>query len=42
MNADSPLFLLQVTYFKCGGVSLGVGIYHNMADGNWHVQLALH
>jgi len=33
MNVDYPLFLLQVTYFKCGGVSLGVGIYHNVADG---------
>uniref|UniRef100_K3YCM5 Uncharacterized protein n=1 Tax=Setaria italica TaxID=4555 RepID=K3YCM5_SETIT len=33
MNVDSPLFLLQVTCFKCGGVSLGVGTYHNVADG---------
>ncbi|CAL5031194.1 unnamed protein product [Urochloa decumbens] len=28
-----PFVVLQVTYFKCGGVSLGVGIYHNVADG---------
>ena len=24
---------MQVTYFKCGGVSLGVGMHHNLADG---------
>nr|XP_043633452.1 shikimate O-hydroxycinnamoyltransferase-like [Erigeron canadensis] len=29
-----PLLLLQVTYFKCGGVSLGVGIHHRVADGS--------
>lgn len=28
-----PLLLLQVTYFKCGGVSLGVGFQHNVVDG---------
>ncbi|GJZ59088.1 shikimate O-hydroxycinnamoyltransferase-like protein [Tanacetum coccineum] len=28
-----PLTVLQVTYFKCGGVSLGVGIHHRVADG---------
>ncbi|CAL5068716.1 unnamed protein product [Urochloa decumbens] len=28
-----PFVVLQVTYFKCGGVSLGVSIYHNVADG---------
>lgn len=28
-----PLLLLQVTYFKCGGVSLGVAMQHNVADG---------
>ncbi|XP_073119494.1 shikimate O-hydroxycinnamoyltransferase-like [Henckelia pumila] len=28
-----PLSVLQVTYFKCGGVSLGVGIHHTAADG---------
>ncbi|XP_073125703.1 shikimate O-hydroxycinnamoyltransferase-like [Henckelia pumila] len=28
-----PLLVLQVTYFKCGGVCLGVGIQHNVSDG---------
>ncbi|XP_030470953.1 shikimate O-hydroxycinnamoyltransferase-like [Syzygium oleosum] len=28
-----PLLVLQVTYFKCGGVSLGVGMQHHTADG---------
>ncbi|XP_068500023.1 shikimate O-hydroxycinnamoyltransferase-like [Phaseolus vulgaris] len=28
-----PLVVLQVTYFKCGGVSIGVGIEHHVADG---------
>ncbi|XP_044967055.1 hydroxycinnamoyltransferase 1 [Hordeum vulgare subsp. vulgare] len=28
-----PLLVLQVTYFKCGGVSLGVGMQHHVADG---------
>lgn len=28
-----PLLLLQVTYFKCGGVSVGVAVQHNVADG---------
>ncbi|CAN0862724.1 Shikimate O-hydroxycinnamoyltransferase [Linum grandiflorum] len=28
-----PLFVAQVTYFKCGGVSLGVGIQHQVSDG---------
>lgn len=28
-----PLLLLQVTYFKCGGASLGVGMHHHVADG---------
>ncbi|GJS09656.1 chloramphenicol acetyltransferase-like domain-containing protein [Tanacetum coccineum] len=28
-----PLLLAQVTYFKCGGVSLGVGLDHHLADG---------
>ncbi|KAL1563846.1 shikimate O-hydroxycinnamoyltransferase [Salvia divinorum] len=28
-----PLVVLQVTFFKCGGVSLGVGIQHRVADG---------
>lgn len=29
----NPLLVLQVTYFKCGGVSLGVGMQHHVADG---------
>ncbi|PIA31828.1 hypothetical protein AQUCO_04800017v1 [Aquilegia coerulea] len=28
-----PLLVLQVTQFKCGGVSLGVGMQHHAADG---------
>ncbi|XVF65896.1 hypothetical protein PTKIN_Ptkin09bG0287600 [Pterospermum kingtungense] len=28
-----PLLVLQVTTFKCGGVCLGVGIQHALADG---------
>ncbi|KAF9617123.1 hypothetical protein IFM89_034173 [Coptis chinensis] len=28
-----PLLVLQVTHFKCGGVSLGVGMQHHIADG---------
>ncbi|KAI3856125.1 hypothetical protein MKW98_016158 [Papaver atlanticum] len=28
-----PLLVLQVTRFKCGGVSLGVGMEHHLADG---------
>ncbi|KAK1269217.1 Shikimate O-hydroxycinnamoyltransferase [Acorus gramineus] len=28
-----PLLVLQVTYFKCGGASLGVGMQHPVADG---------
>lgn len=28
-----PLLVLQVTFFKCGGVSLGVGMQHHVADG---------
>ncbi|KAI7731856.1 hypothetical protein M8C21_032220, partial [Ambrosia artemisiifolia] len=27
------LLVLQVTYFKCGGVSLGVGLHHHLMDG---------
>ncbi|KAM7475841.1 hypothetical protein LguiB_023084 [Lonicera macranthoides] len=27
------LLVLQITYFKCGGVSLGVGMQHHAADG---------
>ncbi|EOY29511.1 Hydroxycinnamoyl-CoA shikimate/quinate hydroxycinnamoyl transferase, putative [Theobroma cacao] len=28
-----PLTLLQVTKFKCGGVCLGIGLQHTLADG---------
>ncbi|CAN1328586.1 Shikimate O-hydroxycinnamoyltransferase [Linum perenne] len=28
-----PLLLLQVTRFKCGGTSLGVGVHHSFFDG---------
>ncbi|KAL6634724.1 hypothetical protein ACP70R_027395 [Stipagrostis hirtigluma subsp. patula] len=28
-----PLLVLQVTHFKCGGVALGVGMQHHVADG---------
>ncbi|CAN8310760.1 unnamed protein product [Cochlearia groenlandica] len=28
-----PLLVLQVTFFKCGGVSLGVGMQHHVTDG---------
>ncbi|KAI3984520.1 hypothetical protein MKX01_042830 [Papaver californicum] len=28
-----PLLVVQVTHFKCGGVSLGVGKEHHVADG---------
>ncbi|CAA0408551.1 unnamed protein product [Arabidopsis thaliana] len=28
-----PLLVLQVTFFKCGGASLGVGMQHHAADG---------
>ncbi|KAK4269520.1 hypothetical protein QN277_022667 [Acacia crassicarpa] len=28
-----PLLVVQVTYFKCGGVSLGVAMHHQLADG---------
>nr|GEY86743.1 chloramphenicol acetyltransferase-like domain-containing protein [Tanacetum cinerariifolium] len=34
LGIDSyPILLLQVTRFKCGGVSLGVGMHHRIADG---------
>ncbi|KAL8243518.1 hypothetical protein R6Q59_009776 [Mikania micrantha] len=29
-----PLLIVQVTYFKCGGVSLGVGLHHRVVDGS--------
>nr|ADL62855.1 hydroxycinnamoyl-CoA transferase 2 [Cynara cardunculus var. scolymus] len=28
-----PLFFAQVTHFKCGGVALGCGVFHALADG---------
>ncbi|KAF2301518.1 hypothetical protein GH714_025402 [Hevea brasiliensis] len=28
-----PLLVLQLTFFKCGGVALGVGMQHHAADG---------
>lgn len=28
-----PLFITQVTRFKCGGVSLGCGLHHTLSDG---------
>eukprot|EP00249_Psilotum_nudum_P019409 c27240_g1_i1 orf=429-1781(-) len=28
-----PLLVVQVTFFKCGGVALGVGMQHHVADG---------
>ncbi|XP_021817128.1 shikimate O-hydroxycinnamoyltransferase-like [Prunus avium] len=31
--SSNPLLVLQVTYFKCGGVSLSVGVDHRIADG---------
>ncbi|KAL6958276.1 shikimate O-hydroxycinnamoyltransferase [Sarracenia purpurea var. burkii] len=31
--STNPLLVLQVSYFKCGGVSLGVGMQHHVADG---------
>ncbi|KAF5806895.1 putative quinate O-hydroxycinnamoyltransferase [Helianthus annuus] len=32
-NESYPLLVLQVTYFKCGGVSLTVSMHHYLADG---------
>ncbi|KAI4312518.1 hypothetical protein MLD38_037324 [Melastoma candidum] len=31
--SSCPVLLLQVTYFRCGSVSLGVGLHHLVADG---------
>ncbi|XP_071742180.1 shikimate O-hydroxycinnamoyltransferase-like [Rutidosis leptorrhynchoides] len=28
-----PLFIAQVTHFKCGGVALGCGVHHTLSDG---------
>ncbi|CAO2202010.1 unnamed protein product [Urochloa humidicola] len=32
-EASSPLAIFQVTFLKCGGVVLGTGIHHVVADG---------
>ncbi|KAJ6737605.1 TRICHOTHECENE 3-O-ACETYLTRANSFERASE [Salix viminalis] len=31
---SSPLLLSQATFFKCGGVCLGVGLHHIVGDGS--------
>ncbi|KAH6555923.1 hypothetical protein KP509_1Z217400 [Ceratopteris richardii] len=28
-----PILILQVTFFRCGGVAIGVGVHHHVADG---------
>ncbi|XP_073119495.1 shikimate O-hydroxycinnamoyltransferase-like [Henckelia pumila] len=33
ISSSYPLSVLQVTYFKCGGVCLGVGNHHTVVDG---------
>ncbi|KAM5582381.1 shikimate O-hydroxycinnamoyltransferase [Rosa sericea] len=32
-KSSFPLFVVQVTYLKCGGVALGIGFEHSAADG---------
>ncbi|XVF35580.1 hypothetical protein REPUB_Repub18cG0158200 [Reevesia pubescens] len=32
-TSSYPLVMAQVTTFKCGGVSLGIGTHHTLADG---------
>ncbi|MCO5568838.1 hypothetical protein L7F22_022539 [Adiantum nelumboides] len=32
-HSSFPLLVLQVTFFNCGGVALGVGVHHHVADG---------
>ncbi|CAL1358703.1 unnamed protein product [Linum trigynum] len=34
-----PLLLLQVTRFRCGGVSLGIGTHHSLVDGESAMSL---
>ncbi|KAJ8439492.1 hypothetical protein Cgig2_007009 [Carnegiea gigantea] len=34
-----PLFMVQLTRFKCGGVTLGFANHHDVADGWGHVLL---
>ncbi|KMZ61603.1 Shikimate O-hydroxycinnamoyltransferase [Zostera marina] len=36
------LLLLQITRFKCGGVSIGVGMQHHIADGASGLQFINH
>ncbi|KAL5972363.1 hypothetical protein ACLOJK_041617 [Asimina triloba] len=31
--SSCPILLAQVTHFKCGGVSIGIGIHHTVVDG---------
>ncbi|KAL1817727.1 shikimate O-hydroxycinnamoyltransferase [Daucus carota subsp. sativus] len=31
--SSCPLFIAQVTRFKCGGVALGCGVHHTLSDG---------
>ncbi|CAI0394617.1 unnamed protein product [Linum tenue] len=33
-----PLLIVQVTRFKCGGICLGIGIHHALADGESSVS----
>ncbi|KAL5995775.1 hypothetical protein ACLOJK_025845 [Asimina triloba] len=37
-----PLCLLQVTFFKCGGVSLAVGFEHHLGDGTTGLHFINH
>uniref|UniRef100_A0ACD5YFM6 Uncharacterized protein n=1 Tax=Avena sativa TaxID=4498 RepID=A0ACD5YFM6_AVESA len=32
-GADAPLLMLQVTFFRCGGVALGTAMHHFVIDG---------
>ncbi|PKA46786.1 Shikimate O-hydroxycinnamoyltransferase [Apostasia shenzhenica] len=32
-DADTPLVMLQLTFFRCGGVCLGAAVHHAAADG---------
>ncbi|XP_031274324.1 shikimate O-hydroxycinnamoyltransferase-like [Pistacia vera] len=31
--SSCPLLVIQLTFFKCGGVCLGIGLHHAVADG---------
>ncbi|KAF8369822.1 hypothetical protein HHK36_032157 [Tetracentron sinense] len=37
-DSPCPLLLLQVTFFKCGGVCLGIGVHHTLSDGAASLQ----